>query len=119
LRLETLIASDDAEVAGIAAKMDREERYHRLHAEMWIDRLLASTEGRARLDEAIAELWPYALGVLDEALRPEYVHRVEATLGRSLPAVEPVPRGQHERELAELLAEMTVVRRAAPPGAQW
>jgi ring-1,2-phenylacetyl-CoA epoxidase subunit PaaC len=119
LRLETLIASDDAEVAGIAAKMDREERYHRLHAEMWIDRLLASTEGRARLDEAIAELWPYALGVLDEDLRPEYVHRVEAKLGRSLPAVEPVPREQHERELAELLAEMTVVRRAAPPGAQW
>jgi hypothetical protein len=86
---------------------------------MWIDRLLASAEGRARLDDAIAELWPYALGVLDESLRPEYVRRVESRLGRSMPAVEPVPRGRHERELAELLAEMTLVRRSAPAGAQW
>jgi ring-1,2-phenylacetyl-CoA epoxidase subunit PaaC len=119
LRLEALLAMDDAEVAGIAAKMDREERYHRLHAEMWIDRLLASPEGRARLEEAIAELWPYALGVLDHGLRPEYVRRAEAKLDRALPAAEPVPRGHHERELGELLAEMTVVRRSAPAGAQW
>jgi ring-1,2-phenylacetyl-CoA epoxidase subunit PaaC len=39
-RLERLKASDDAEVAGLAAKIDREEVYHRLHAEMWLDRLL-------------------------------------------------------------------------------
>ncbi len=42
-----------------------------MHAEMWIDRLLASDEGRARLNEAVDELWPYALGVLDDELRPE------------------------------------------------
>ena len=42
-----------------------------MHAEMWIDRLLATEEGRARLDEAVDELWPYALGVLDGELRPE------------------------------------------------
>ena len=67
------MASDDAELAGIAAKMDREEVYHRIHAEMWIDRLLASDEGRPRLEEALDELWPYALGVLDDELRPELV----------------------------------------------
>ena len=38
-RLERLKASDDAEVAGLAAKIDREEAYHRLHAEMWHERL--------------------------------------------------------------------------------
>jgi len=119
IRLETLKASEDAELAGIAAKIDREEVYHRIHAEMWIDRLLGSDEGRPRLEEAIDELWPYALGVLDQDLRPELVTRVEAKLGRSLPEAEPIPRGRHEPELAELLDEMTSVRRSAPAGARW
>ena len=119
VRLESLKASDDPEVAGLAAKMDREEAYHRIHAEMWIDRLLASEEGRERLDEAVTELWPYALGVLDDELRPELVRRVAAKLGRELPEVEPVPRGRHETELAELWTEMTMVRRSAPEGAHW
>jgi hypothetical protein len=38
---------------------------------------------------------------------------------RKLPDVEPVPRGVHEAELAELWEEMTMVRRSAPEGAQW
>ena len=119
LRLEALKASDDAEVTGLAAKMDREEAYHRLHAEMWIDRLLGSEEGRARLEEGVRELWPYALGVLDDELRPVFVERVRERLPFELPDVEPVPRGQHEAELAELWEEMTMVRRSAPEGAQW
>jgi ring-1,2-phenylacetyl-CoA epoxidase subunit PaaC len=119
IRLEALKESDDSEIAGIAAKIDREEVYHRIHAEMWVDRLLASEEARPRLDEALEELWPYALGVLDDDLRPELVRRVEAKLGRAMPEVEPVSRGQHEAELAELLEEMTMVRRSAPAGARW
>ena len=118
VRLDALKGSGDAEIAGIAAKMDREELYHRMHADMWLDRLLGSDEGRAKLEEALDELWPYALGVLDDELRPEYVRRVEERLGRSLPPVEPVARGDHEAELAELLEEMTVVRRS-DPGAEW
>ena len=96
--------------------MDREEAYHRMHAEMWIDRLLATEEGRSRLNEAVDELWPYALGVLDDELRPELRRRAEERLGRTLPDVEPVPRGVHEAELAELWEEMTMVRRSAPAG---
>ena len=119
IRLAALKASDDAEIAGLAAKMDREEAYHRMHAEMWVDRLLATEEGRERLAEALDELWPYALGVLDDALRPALRARAEERLGRALPAVEPVPRGAHEAELTELWEEMTSVRRSAPPGAQW
>ena len=99
--------------------MAREEVYHRIHADMWLDRLLASDEGRPRLEEALEELWPYALGVLDDELRPEFVRRVEARLGRSQPDVEPVGRDRHEAELAELLDEMTSVRRSAPAGARW
>jgi ring-1,2-phenylacetyl-CoA epoxidase subunit PaaC len=119
IRIESLKSSDDPEIAGIAAKIDREEVYHRIHAEMWIDRLLASGDARARLDEALGELWPYALGVLDDGLRPELIRRVEEKLGRRMPAAEPVPRGRHEAELAILLVEMTMVRRSAPAGARW
>jgi ring-1,2-phenylacetyl-CoA epoxidase subunit PaaC len=119
IRLAALKASDDPDIAGIAAKIDREEVYHRMHADMWIDRLLDTEEGRRRLDEALEELWPYALGVLDEELRPEFRARVEERLGRELPDVEPVPRGVHEAELAELWNEMNSVRRSAPPGSQW
>ncbi len=119
IRLEALMGSEDSEIAGIAAKIDREEVYHRIHAEMWVDRLLASDEARPRLDDALGELWPYALGVLDDDLRPELVRRVEAKLGRAVPDVDPVPRGRHEAELAELLEEMTMVRRSAPAGARW
>ena len=119
IRLGALKASDDPEIAGLAAKMDREETYHRMHANMWVDRLLGSEEGRARLDEAVGELWPYALGVLDDDLRPELRARAEERLGRSLPDVEPVPRGVHEAELADLWEEMTSVRRSAPAGARW
>jgi ring-1,2-phenylacetyl-CoA epoxidase subunit PaaC len=119
IRLEALAGGGDPELAAVAARMAREEVYHRIHAEMWVDRLLASEEGQAKLDEAVGELWPYALGVLDEELRPELRRRVEAKLGRALPDVAPVPRGRHEAELRELLEEMTVVRRSAPAGAQW
>jgi ring-1,2-phenylacetyl-CoA epoxidase subunit PaaC len=119
LRLATLKESDDAELAGIAAKMDREEAYHRMHAEMWVDRLLATEEGRERLDEAIDELWPYALGVLDDELRPELRRRAEERLGRGLPAADPVARGGHEADFADLWEEMTMVRRSVPAGARW
>ena len=119
IRLAVLKASDDPELAGIAAKMDREEAYHRMHAEMWIDRLLATDEGRTRLNEAVDELWGPALGVLDDELRPELRRRAEERLGRPLPDVDPVPRGAHEAALAELWEEMTMVRRSAPAGSQW
>jgi ring-1,2-phenylacetyl-CoA epoxidase subunit PaaC len=118
LRLESLKVSSDAEIAALAAKMDREEVYHRIHAEMWIDRLASSAEGRSRLDEALDELWPYALGVLDGELRSEYVRRVESRLGRKMGDADPVPRSRHQAELAELWEEMTMVRRSAP-GAEW
>ncbi len=118
VRLEALMASGAAEIAALAAKIDREEAYHRMHAEMWIDRLLASDEGRARLEEAVGELWPYALGVLDDELRPAWIERVRARLPFELPEAEPVTRGQHTAELRELWEEMTKVRRSQP-GAQW
>ena len=34
VRINALMASGDTELAGLAAKIDREETYHRMHAEM-------------------------------------------------------------------------------------
>ena len=53
-RLEELKASDDPEVAGLAEKIDREEAYHRMHAEMWFERL----NDEPRFREALEELRP-------------------------------------------------------------
>ena len=50
-RLEQLKASDDPELAGLAVKIDREEAYHRMHAQMWFDRLQAEPRFVAALDE--------------------------------------------------------------------
>jgi len=111
IRIEALKASDDGEVAGLAAKIDREEVYHRMHAEMWLERL----REEPRVREALVELWPQALGILAEDLRPVLRERVAAL---DLPDAEPVERGEHSGELAELWETMTVVRRSVP-GATW
>ena len=50
-RLERLKSSGDADIAGLAAKIDREEVYHRMHAQMWFDRLKDEPRFTAALDE--------------------------------------------------------------------
>ena len=50
-RLGQLKDSDDAEIAGLAAKIDREEAYHRMHAQMWFDRLRDEQRFTAALEE--------------------------------------------------------------------
>jgi ring-1,2-phenylacetyl-CoA epoxidase subunit PaaC len=110
LRLGALIRSDDAELAGLAAKIDREETYHRMHAEMWAARL----RDESRFRDAIDDLWPYALGVVDPEQREELARRV----GLRVDSTQAVERGEHTPELAALWQEMTEVRRSAP-GAEW
>jgi ring-1,2-phenylacetyl-CoA epoxidase subunit PaaC len=53
-RLARLKESDDPELAGLAAKIDREEAYHRMHAQMWHERL----QGEPRYLAALEELRP-------------------------------------------------------------
>src|SRR5665213_787273 len=108
VRLDALRKSDDAELAGLAAKIDREEVYHRMHAEMWAARL----RDEPRFRDAVNELWPYALGVLEASQRGELARRV------GLPVTDAKERGDHTPALAELWNEMTEVRRSVP-GAQW
>ena len=108
IRITVLKDASDPAVAGLAAKIDREEAYHRMHAEMWHDRL----RDEPRFQAAVDELWPYALGVLE----PEHRDELARLVGRELvPAHE---RGVHTDALELLWLEMTEVRRSIP-GAQW
>ena len=118
VRIEALKSSDDSDVAGLAAKIDREEAYHRMHAEMWVDRLQATEEGARRLREAVEELWPYALGVLADDQRRAFVERVREKLSFVDANASAVERGDHTEELTALWEEMTMVRRSVP-GAVW
>ena len=102
-----LTNSVDGDIRGLAEKIDREETYHRMHAELWHERLKDEPRYRAEIER----LWPYALGVVSPALRPRLAERV------GLAEVDAVERGAHP-ELAELWDEMTSVRRSAP-GAEW
>jgi len=108
VRIAELKAGADTELSGLAAKIDREEAYHRIHARMWAERLA----GEPRFEEALDELWPYALGVLPAELRPHLAEK----LGR--PLVDAVERGEHTEQLEPLWEEMTMVRRSVP-GAAW
>ena len=110
VRIGALKSGDDVQLAGLAAKIDREETYHRLHAEMWAGRL----RDEPRFRDAVNELWPYALGVLEPDQRAELARRV----GLRVESTQAIERGEHTPELADLWTEMTEVRRSVP-GANW
>jgi ring-1,2-phenylacetyl-CoA epoxidase subunit PaaC len=92
IRLERLRKSADPEIAGLAAKIDREEVYHRMHARMWFERL----QEEPCFEAALEELRPRAAALLDSELRDG-----------------------HTPELATLWEEMTMVRRSQPAGTKW
>jgi ring-1,2-phenylacetyl-CoA epoxidase subunit PaaC len=108
VRIEALKGSEDSRVSGLAEKIDREEAYHRMHAQMWAERL----RDEARFAEAVDALWPYALGIVADPQRELLAERV----GRE--PVEPIERGEHTDDLRPLLEDMTMVRRSVP-GAAW
>jgi ring-1,2-phenylacetyl-CoA epoxidase subunit PaaC len=113
LRVAVLRASADPAVAGLAAKIDREEAYHRMHAELWAERV----RDEPRFREALDELWPAALAALEPELRPALAARFEREIpsNRLLQAFE---RGRLVDEWEPLWQEMTTVRRSIP-GAVW
>jgi ring-1,2-phenylacetyl-CoA epoxidase subunit PaaC len=110
VRIEALKQSDDTQLAGLAAKIDREEVYHRMHAELWAERL----RDEPRFAAAVEALWPYALGVVSAEQRDELARRT----GLRANLAQTHERGTHTPELEALWEEMTEVRRSIP-GAQW
>jgi ring-1,2-phenylacetyl-CoA epoxidase subunit PaaC len=114
IRIAALMEDGDTRIAGLAAKINREEAYHRMHAEMWRERLA----GVPQFVAAIEELWPYAAAMLP----PEQREALAARISLALPSNSLLlgkERGSHTDELSELWDEMTMVRRSAPAGSQW
>src|SRR6266567_2038404 len=69
-RIAALKQSDDPEIAGLAAKIDREEASHRMHAQMWFERLQ---------DEVRVEFTPTFLGCPAlEVMRDAIAARISA-----------------------------------------
>ena len=143
IRLEALASGSWAPLSELVGKLVREERYHRMHAGAWLDRLARSDgEPRDRLLAALAELAPDAAtvftpledegeligaGILDapsaelEDRWRDSIAPVFARLDLPMPPVARDPeRGRldHGTDFAWLWGEFTSVRRA-DPGATW
>lgn len=142
LRLERLAASSYQPLAEVARKIRREERYHLMHHEMWLNTLawgghdpaerVAAGLARAALDAGdLAYTTPWAAAWEDLGLFPgasnltaEWSARVEEglkPLGLELPRVTSSLNGrlgQHDQDLTELLEHVSEVYRAIP-GAAW
>ena len=113
IRIQVLINSVDGDIRGLAEKIDREETYHRMHAEMWADRLRDEPAFRAVVDE----LWPAAAALLPAEQRP----LLATAVGKDVPGdslLLEFERGRHLDDFPGLWEEMTMVRRSVP-GATW
>lgn len=140
---EALTACGNAQLAAIAAKAIKEDKYHLRHSSEWIIRLGDGTgESHARVQRAFDGLWRYtaelferdaideavaALGVqVDLAgIRARWDAIVDDVLARATlvrPADGAMRRGgrvgKHTEHLGHLLATMQIVARSHP-GASW
>ena len=137
-----LSAAGDDRLGGIAAKAEKEARYHLERSSLWVVRLGDGTsESHARGQAAVDALWRYtadlfestpgeagvlaALGVDLDDVRPgfdETIERVFAAATLTVPD-DPYQRlggraGDHTEELGHLLSEMQWLYRSHP-GASW
>jgi ring-1,2-phenylacetyl-CoA epoxidase subunit PaaC len=143
LLLARLASSSDKTLGGIAAKAEKEARYHLRHSAEWV-RMLGdgTTESHARARAALNELWPYAaelfhsdavdadvsrqgIGVDVAELRSAWNENVRAVLaeaGLEIPDAAPAATngriGRHSEHLGRMLADMQSLARAHP-GAAW
>ena len=138
-----LTASNNAEIAGVAAKAAKECAYHLRHASEWVIRLGDGTaESRQRMQAGIDELWMYtgeifehdevdraliAAGIAGDAsaLRPHWDATIDAVLAEATLTRPPSGwmssggrRGHHTEHLGPMLAEMQSLHRAYP-GVRW
>jgi ring-1,2-phenylacetyl-CoA epoxidase subunit PaaC len=140
---EWLRESNDAEVAGIAARSAREMTYHLRHASEWIIRLGDGTaESHAKAQVAFDELWAYVpelfeaddldrevaangFGVDPSTLRAAFEATLAAVLGeatlqrpRDSHGLRGGRKGVHSEHIGHLLAQMQSLPRAYPD-ARW
>jgi ring-1,2-phenylacetyl-CoA epoxidase subunit PaaC len=141
VRLEALAQSQHALLAGVAAKIVREERYHHRHTSAWVRRLgLGTDESQRRTQNALNGLWPYSgeifsplenerdlvsAGVAPDSgrLQSAWLARVSPFLqGCSLSLPGDLPQALHRQEhtpyLKVMLSEMQSVARSET-GVRW
>lgn len=143
LQAEALQRSAHEELAGLAAKMHKETRYHVRHSGEWMLRLGDGTdESHRRLQDAINELWRYTgelfqsddverrlvgarIAVDCSTLEQPWRVQVDDVLRRGgvhVPETKWMQRGgragKHSEHLGHLLAEMQTLQRQHP-GATW
>jgi ring-1,2-phenylacetyl-CoA epoxidase subunit PaaC len=127
-------AAANADLAGIAAKAEKETAYHVRHAGAWLIRLGDGTaESHRRAQEALDTLWPYTgemfiphpAAFAPTPSRPAWHNVVDpiiAEAGLTQPAdgwMQGGGRaGRHGEHLGHLLAEMQSLPRTHP-GATW
>ncbi len=138
-----LAASSDSTIAGIAAKAEKEARYHLDHSSLWTVRLGDGTaESHERMQTAIDDLWHFTGDLFESVpgtdalasegvavdpteVRPAFdaaLERVLAEAKLSRPD-DPFQRiggriGNHTEHLGHLLAEMQWLHRSHP-GVSW
>jgi ring-1,2-phenylacetyl-CoA epoxidase subunit PaaC len=94
VRLEALARSQYSPLANATQKILREEKYHLMHGDMWFNRLATLDDsGRSRLEAALAELWPDALGVFESIQGEEELLR-DDTLAAPMQALQAEWLGQ-------------------------
>lgn len=143
LRFEMLVGSSFEPVAQLARKVKGEITYHTMHANAFVRQLSrGSEEARLRMQSALNEAYPLALGIFeytddDEILQSEGVFAGEMALhSRWMETIIPIleqaglvlntnvdavfggRRGYHSEYLASLLEEMSEVF-AVDPTAEW
>ena len=120
------MASDDSDLAAIAAKAEKETAYHVRHAAEWLIRLGDGTdESHRRAQAAVDPLWPYTGEVTAGIDRTAWLRTVEPVLARATLS-RPTDgwmqsggrEGRHTEHLGHLLAEMQILPRTYP-GAVW
>ena len=142
-QLEALAACRDARIAEIAARAEKEIRYHLRHNVHWLVRLGDGTlQSHERVQESLHRLWPYtgemfAADGVDRvfaesfdgpdlaALRDGWTASMATTLEEAtllMPAdvrmAEGGKAGRHSEHFGYLIAEMQYLQRVHP-GATW
>ncbi len=143
VRLEALASSSYAPLATLVRKLRGEEKYHLLHGRTWMMKLgSANDESHARMQKAIDELFPHALGLFEPTQHESAIAsygiqpRESVLLEEWRRSVEPVIReaglrvpanaspvhggrtGKHAPALAEMIDAMQKVYRI-DPSAKW
>jgi ring-1,2-phenylacetyl-CoA epoxidase subunit PaaC len=136
-----LLTSSDESLAAIAAKAEREVRYHQDHAVQWVLRLAGGTEeSRRRITVSLNEMWPYVEELFTddelfdrlEGIAPKpsslragfdkILSTVLAEADLELPTAKPAMtggrQGRHSTQLGYILAELQWLARRHP-GAKW